>query len=112
VREQDGQFSFNFLPPLLLSSLSSSPTSQEAEVHVAFTLPGVAYLYIKTIERAHSPAKMWEKVKLSNNYAKAIQQVRSLPCLLPILLSFSGLKPFSISVLTFSLSSCSSSPSV
>ncbi|KAL7415652.1 ribosomal L28e protein family-domain-containing protein [Mrakia frigida] len=38
---------------------------------------GVAYLYIKTIERAHSPAKMWERVKLSNNYAKAIQQIEA-----------------------------------
>ncbi|KAM0714066.1 hypothetical protein Q7P37_011030 [Cladosporium fusiforme] len=36
---------------------------------------GRLYLYIKTIERAHMPNKWWEKIRLSSNYTKALQQV-------------------------------------
>jgi len=36
---------------------------------------GALYLFVKTIERAHSPAHMWEKIKLSNNYTKALEQI-------------------------------------
>jgi hypothetical protein len=36
---------------------------------------GQIYLYIKTIERAHLPSKLWEKIKLHTNYAQALAQI-------------------------------------
>ncbi|XP_016984737.1 protein MAK16 homolog A [Drosophila rhopaloa] len=36
---------------------------------------GIIYLFVKTAERAHMPSKLWERIKLSRNFEKAIEQI-------------------------------------
>eukprot|EP01043_Picozoa_sp_COSAG02_P042454 COSAG02_NODE_3611_length_6484_cov_172.449178_4_plen_311_part_00 len=36
---------------------------------------GKIFLFMKTIERAHSPKNLWEKIQLSNNYSQALASI-------------------------------------
>jgi protein MAK16 len=36
---------------------------------------GILFLYVKTIERSHTPSKLWEKIQLSKNTIKALEQI-------------------------------------
>ena len=36
---------------------------------------GVCFLYVKTVERAHLPRDLWEKIKLDANFGEALRQV-------------------------------------
>ena len=44
---------------------------------------GICYLYMKTIERAHTPKHLWEKIRLPSNYMQALdivsQQLEHFP---------------------------------
>lgn len=57
-----------------LCTLKTCPLAN-ARYATVKNVEGKLYLYMKTAERAHMPAKLWERVKLLKNYANALEQV-------------------------------------
>ncbi|RYO92186.1 hypothetical protein DL764_008175 [Monosporascus ibericus] len=52
-----------------------NPLANSRYATVRSSASGTLYLYMKTIERAHMPSKLWEKIKLSQNYQTALKQI-------------------------------------
>ena len=68
----------HFLTLMLLSLkyISACPLANSSYATIREE-EGNCYLFIKTAERSHTPKYLWEKIKLPNNYTKALDIVSS-----------------------------------
>jgi len=73
VKQQNQNFCRNEYNVTGLCNRSSCPLmSQYATVR---EMDGKCFLFLKTIERAHSPKNLWEKIPLSRNYMRALAKI-------------------------------------